>query len=265
MLAIICSPMVIPRILHRIWLGDSPLPTQFSHYGDTWVAHHPRWEHRLWTDENLPELTHQDAFDRGANQSERSNILRYELVRQFGGVYVDTDVECLRPIEPLLAEVSAFAAVELGDQVGTAVLGATPEHPVFQLAADSAARAVRDEPTGHKPEVIRTGPTFFTRLVAEREDIRIFGPEPFYPYSHKEKPPVGRPWPEATYAVHHWAGGGQEMLDPHDEIERLRQKLKTSQTRRRETAAQLKRLQEGRWWRLGTAISKGIARLRRAP
>ena len=52
------------RIFHRIWLGSKPLPAEFAAFGETWAAHHPGWEMRLWTDANLPPLINQQAFDR---------------------------------------------------------------------------------------------------------------------------------------------------------------------------------------------------------
>jgi hypothetical protein len=42
---------------------------------------------RLWTDDTLPELERRAAFDRGRNHAERSDVLRYELLLRFGGIY----------------------------------------------------------------------------------------------------------------------------------------------------------------------------------
>src|SRR5436190_16517529 len=99
---------VIPRIIHRVWLGAEPMPEDFRRYGESWRRHHPGWRMRLWTDEDLPELGDRRALERARHHAERANLVRYEVLRRFGGVYVDTDVECLRPIGPLLSGVRAF-------------------------------------------------------------------------------------------------------------------------------------------------------------
>ena len=103
----------IPRIIHRIWLGGDPLRDEFDHYGDTWRNHHPGWEMRLWTEDDLPELGLTEALARGRHQAERADVLRYELLERFGGVYVDIDFECMRSLEPLLDGVEAFAAFQM--------------------------------------------------------------------------------------------------------------------------------------------------------
>ena len=100
------------------------MPDDFQRYGETWREHHPEWEMPLWTDDNLPELAHPGAFERGRHHAERADVLRYEVLRQFGGVYVDTDVECLRPIDPLLEGVQAFVAYQRPGEVCNAVMGA---------------------------------------------------------------------------------------------------------------------------------------------
>jgi len=42
--------MGAPRVFHRIWIGPDPLPDSFAAFGESWVRHHPHWEHRLWTE-----------------------------------------------------------------------------------------------------------------------------------------------------------------------------------------------------------------------
>ena len=65
---------------------------------------------------------------------ERSDILRLELVHRFGGVYVDTDVECLRPIDPLLEGVTFFVERLNSGRLTHPIMGAVPEHPLLGRA-----------------------------------------------------------------------------------------------------------------------------------
>src|SRR6266516_4079263 len=92
----------IPRLFHWIWFGPQPLPEQHRRWIDGWLALHPGWEHRLWTDANRPTFLNEPQFLAADNFAEMADIARYELLYRFGGVYVDTDTECLRSIEPLL-------------------------------------------------------------------------------------------------------------------------------------------------------------------
>ena len=52
----------IPKIIHQIWLGDLPAPTTWM---QTVKNHHPDYDYRLWTDDNLPTpLYNQTLFQK---------------------------------------------------------------------------------------------------------------------------------------------------------------------------------------------------------
>ncbi len=190
----------IPRIIHRVWLGGEPMPEEHKRFGETFAQQHPDWKMRLWTDEDLPGLgigAKERALAR--TQSELSNLVRYEVLHQHGGVYVDTDVECLRPLTPLLEGIDAFAALEVPERVGTAVLGTTAGHPVFERAARLARLTLA---TGIN-STDANGPYFLTLILEQESDVAIFGADLFYPYLWDEPERRNETFPDA-YAVHHW-------------------------------------------------------------
>ncbi len=191
----------IPRTIHRIWLGDAPLSEDHEVFGETWRRHHPRWEMRMWGDRDLCRLVPREALRRARSPSEASDLLRYEVLRRHGGVYVDTDVECLRPLDPLLDGIRAFAAWEAPHRVGTAVLGSVPGHPAFAEAARESTVTAGLGP--HSAD--STGPGFLTTVLADHPDVTVFESERFYPYRWDERPRPASAFPDA-YAVHHWAG-----------------------------------------------------------
>ncbi len=191
----------IPPLLHRIWLGDAPLPQVFDDYGRTFSEHHPDWDMRLWTDADLDELEiGPRERDRARTASELSNLIRYEILSRHGGVYADTDVECRRSFEPLLRGIDAFAALEQPDRVGTAVLGSVPGHQAFVRAAREARETLGLG--DHSP--LANGPYFLSLIIEQEGGVHIFEPDVFYPYLWHEPERAGEPFPEA-YAVHHWA------------------------------------------------------------
>ena len=191
----------IPRLLHRIWLGDAQLPPTYAAYGRTFSEHHPGWEMRLWTDADLDELdVGARERSRARTASELSNLIRYEILSRHGGVYVDTDVECRRSFEPLLRGIDAFAALELPGYVGTAVLGSVPGHEAFVRAAREARETLGLGE--HSPHA--NGPYFLSLILEQEAGVHIFEPDVFYPYRWDEPERAGEPFPDA-YAVHHWA------------------------------------------------------------
>ena len=71
----------------------------------------------LWTDEQVAGLTlfNQAAFDAAPNFGEKSDILRYELLYAFGGVYVDVDLQCVGNLAQLCqVRVSVTRGVWVG-------------------------------------------------------------------------------------------------------------------------------------------------------
>lgn len=197
------SGILIPKIIHRIWLtSGNPLPDEYVSYGETWRNHHPGWEMKLWTEQNLPEMIHSELFAKCTNFGQKSDILRYELLHRYGGIYVDTDFECLRPFDDILAGVECFVGEEDPERLNNAILGCIPGHAfvgeLLRKLPDSM-----DEHAGKWP-VDQTGPRFVTDIARGRADLTIFPARFLYPYSHRERFRKGGVFPDA-YAVHHWA------------------------------------------------------------
>ena len=201
--------LLIPRILHRIWLGG-PVPEAFAAYEAGWREHHPGWELRTWNEDTLPPLRNQEAFDAATSMAMKADLARYELLLDQGGVYLDCDMECRRNLEPLLDGVRAFAAREDEHLVNVAILGAVPGHPLFAAAVREAPRRITALPGAPTNE--QTGPLMLTSLIDRLDtDAVVFGPERFYPYHFTEPERAGEDFPEA-YAIHRWAHSWSDEL-----------------------------------------------------
>jgi mannosyltransferase OCH1-like enzyme len=194
----------IPHVIHRVWLGRRPMPEEFVDYGETWRRHHPGWTLRLWRDRNVRKLIPADLAARTRHYAKLSNLVRLEILRRLGGVYVDTDVECLRSIEPLLRGQRAVLGYEKPGRVGTAVLAAAPGHALFEDACEEVRHTVGLGATSADA----TGPYFLTLLVKDHPDVRILEPEVFYPYAWDEPERRHDDFPDA-YTVHRWTGSGR--------------------------------------------------------
>src|SRR5262249_19779423 len=89
------GPARIPRPIHQAWIGTQPPSVAWLR---SWSEQHSGWEYRLWTEQNIPwPLRNQAQFDASPQYCGKSDILRYELLLRFGGIYVDADMRCLRP------------------------------------------------------------------------------------------------------------------------------------------------------------------------
>ena len=209
----------IPRIFHQIWLGDGEMPAKFRAYSRSWRTHHPGWELKMWTDANLPPLVNQELFDSVTEVRERADLLRYELLYRYGGVYVDTDFECFKSIEPLLharsgeeggeesPPVSAFSSQESPEHISIGIMGATQGNAFFGRIVDNLPRwhATHSGPEWHIG--YRTGPFLIRSAYALWPgELTLLPQWALYPYHSTNFEARGKnatAFPNA-YAAHHW-------------------------------------------------------------
>jgi FkbM family methyltransferase len=195
----------IPPTFHAIWVGSSELPSAFEATKASWTSRHPGWTFRLWRDADLRWLLNQGLFDRAPSPAQKADIARYEILRRYGGVYVDVDMECLRPLTPLLAETNFLAGRQDQRFVAIGILGSSPDHPLLE---EAISRLPVSSLLRH--DILKqSGPAFLTRLIeqgdwAARPGVRICEPEVFYP-----SPWLDRSAPRVdlsrAYAHHAWS------------------------------------------------------------
>jgi hypothetical protein len=183
---------VIPRILHQIWIGGEP-PQQWSELSRTWRRHHPSWEHRLWTDaESRPFVERRypgllSLYDSYSYPVQRADVLRYMLLHHFGGAYADMDLECLRPIDPLISgQRAVLARAPPGEwTLNNAFMAAEPGHPVLD---EILGALVRDRPiaVSHHEVLLTTGPAFLQRVFrpSRHPDVCVLDRRVFHPFEN---------------------------------------------------------------------------------
>lgn len=201
--------LLIPQRIHRVWLGSGEVPLESERFAATLSEHHPGWEMTLWTDADLHALGIGDG-DRGRAGTAvgLSHLVRYEVLRRFGGVYVDADVECLRSLAPLLRGVEAFAALDGPGVVGTAVLGSIPGHRVFARAARLAREALGLGPNGTDAN----GAYFFSLIVEQEPGVTLFDSSVFRSYIRSERERQHDRLPD-RFAVRHAAAASIAQVD----------------------------------------------------
>lgn len=203
---------MIPRRLHAIWLGGD-LPHFAQRFLAGWQELHPGWEFRLWTSPDELEMRHAGYVERAERYVPRedrasasqfiSDLMRYEILERFGGVYVDCDMECKRPIDELLG-AECFAAWEVQDMwVGNAILGAEPGalfvQRLLEMVPNSIERHRRKRPNQS------TGPRFVTEQYRGHEDELTVLPQAWMypvPWSSFERSTEEHP---GAWTVHHWS------------------------------------------------------------
>jgi inositol phosphorylceramide mannosyltransferase catalytic subunit len=247
--------VLIPRIFHQIWVGPDRLPDEYARYQETWLALHPGWELRYWTDENLPErLQRPEAYERLRSPVERADILRLEVVFRFGGVHVDVDFECLRPLEPLIGDAEFFIGRAKPGRVNGALFGAVAGHPLLAQALEEIRPR---EAYGYDKEA--TGPRFLDAIVTSHEDeVHFLDSEILYPRTPEER--------SSAYALHHEARTWKDAELLRIDMQRAEQKMEQAlekaaswRARCKEAETELDRLKRSwpyRVSRLGSSLTR---------
>ena len=82
------------------------LPKKYKKWINSWKKYNPEWEYKLWNENNIKDLDNYgiDIYSKEMNPGYRSDIIRYIVLKRYGGLYIDTDFECLKSIpEDLLS------------------------------------------------------------------------------------------------------------------------------------------------------------------
>ena len=114
--------MSIPKIIHQIWLGPNKQPDVWMNsWKYDYINNNPDWEYKLWTEKEINNLNmvNKKQYDFEKFYNGKSDIARYEILNQYGGVFMDADSLwikdnniSLNTILDKIGNLSCFAAIE---------------------------------------------------------------------------------------------------------------------------------------------------------
>ena len=157
----------IPKIIHQIWVGPKPIPEHYKKWRAGWEKM-TGWTYKLWTDKDVEKLSmiNRDRYENEKNMGARSDILRMEILYQYGGLYVDTDFECIQPqlFDIVHHSVDFYCSLHpldcKGFSLNNAIVGSIPRHPiVYALLQRIKNMTAEDVQSG----VVKRGPGLFTK------------------------------------------------------------------------------------------------------
>ena len=234
----LCIPEI--RIPEKLWqtYKTTHLPPDLAWYQASVRNHHPDWAYQLLDDAQLraevaqhqPDLL--AIFDAYKTPICRVDLARYVLLAAYGGVYLDLDFECLRPLAPLLHSHTLLIGLEPDSHLAMpavqdrgfkrllspAFLASRAGHPFWQTVFSLIVEAHAE------PDPLdATGPFLLTRALAryrDAETIALAPAELLHPLDKFEcqqgKAYSLEVWLQKckkAFAVHHWAGSWWQAAD----------------------------------------------------
>ena len=142
---------MIPRIIHYCWFGGNPLPQSAQRCIASWRKFMPDCEIREWNEQNFDVNAH--PYTRAAYAAGKyafvSDFARYKILEEWGGIYFDTDVEAVAPIDDLL-QLGAFLGLEDAQPPTVSsglVMAVETHHPIIQEMLEFYDAQAKDDST----------------------------------------------------------------------------------------------------------------------
>lgn len=125
--------MAIPKIIHYCWFGRKPIPKMLQYCIASWYETLPDYQFMLWNEDNT---TFDCEFVKTAYEEKKwafvSDYVRLKVVYEYGGVYMDTDMLLLKPLEDFLY-TECFLVAEHSKSIGVGVFGAKKHNYFINL------------------------------------------------------------------------------------------------------------------------------------
>ena len=95
---------MIPKIIHYCWFGRGPLPELAQKCIASWKKYLPDYEIKEWNEDNFDVniIPYTAEAYKAKKYAFVSDYARFWILYQYGGIYFDTDVEVIRPIDDIV-------------------------------------------------------------------------------------------------------------------------------------------------------------------
>ena len=175
---------MIPKIIHLSLPRESN--QVYDYCRSTVEKLHPDWEIMCHYDDDKYEYVG-EYLNKCPSGAFRADLIRLEVVYRFGGIYLDSDIQMVRPMDELL-NLDVFFTGDDSIAIGNAVFGATPKHPLILKALKYAisnvdmlvAGALWGPSEKAHGQYLPWGPLMNTDSLLE-EDITVLPKEMFQP------------------------------------------------------------------------------------
>lgn len=208
---------MIPKIIHYCWFGNNPKSKLMEKCIKSWYEFCPDYEIIEWNESNIDIsdcVYAQQAFE-NKKWSHLSDYIRYKVIYEYGGIYLDTDVELIKSLDPLLSE-KAFLGFESTETVASGLgYGAEPHHPIVLELCEAFRNMKLIHDDGSENYEIQ--PVITTRILLEHglkqdntlqhlDNITIYPTEYFAPKNYCAlKPDITK----NTYSIHWFTSSWQ--------------------------------------------------------
>lgn len=124
---------MIPKIIHYCWFGRNPKPKLAKKCIKSWKKYCPDYEIIEWNEDNF-DISSAPLYVRQAYEAKMwafvTDYVRLWAMTQFGGIYMDSDVQVIKPLDSFLCH-KAFSGFENDKNIPTGIMACEKGFPLF--------------------------------------------------------------------------------------------------------------------------------------
>ncbi len=135
---------MIPKVIHYCWFGRKPLPSLAVKCIKSWKKYLPDYEIKEWNEDNFD--VNMVPYTKEAYEAKKyafvSDYARFWILYHYGGLYFDTDVEVIRPLDDIIARGSFMGCQWDAVEKGEKAMAVTPDlgvNPGLGLGVNAGA------------------------------------------------------------------------------------------------------------------------------
>lgn len=234
---------MIPKIIHYCWLSGDPYPEKIRKCMESWEKIIPDYKFILWDwnkckEEKILIPWVKEAFE-NKKYAFASDYIRLYAIYKYGGIYLDTDIEVIKPFDSLLHLPYFIGREAKGDRVEIAAFGAEKNTEWIKICMEYYVNRNFLKKDGEldmrvMPDIIfeRINPNYIIKNISTINSFEhnnsIFNQFPndwfcanIYLNPNDQKPTYFIT--NSTYCVHHFANSWLKM----NKLEYIRHKYKS--------------------------------------
>ena len=195
--------MAIPKVIHYCWLSGDPYPELMQKCIDSWHRLLPDYTFVLWDREKIRKISNQwvEGAIRERKWAFAADYIRLYALYNYGGIYLDCDVEVIKPFDNLLNQPYFMGREAHKNVIEAAVMGSEPHQAWMKEALDWYCSKDFDVSRLNDPAIAI--PVIIKKALASFPSVTILSADYFSPKDNRTGKVRVTP---NTYTIHHFDG-----------------------------------------------------------
>lgn len=195
--------MAVPKVIHYCWLSGDPYPELVQKCIDSWHRLLPDYDFILWDKEKIKEISNSwvETAIAAKKWAFAADYIRLYALYNYGGIYLDCDVEVIKPFDDLLHLPYFMGRETHKNVIEAAVMGSEPHQEWMKEVLDWYRAKSFDTTKLNDPTIAI--PVIIKKVLTSFPGVKILPADYFSPKNNRTGKIYITP---NTYTIHHFDG-----------------------------------------------------------